>query len=52
MAVLAHYLYDRFSVEGGRSPSEKRPSQKGGLLPLVPTHWKAAMRKIALKNSA
>jgi hypothetical protein len=30
MPVLVLYLYDRFSVEGGRSPSEERPSQKGG----------------------
>jgi hypothetical protein len=30
MGVLALSPNDRFSVEGGRSPSEERPSQMGG----------------------
>jgi hypothetical protein len=48
MAVFALYLYDRFSVEGGRSPSEERASQKGGFRPFSHRDATAGLLQIAV----
>ena len=48
MAVLALYPYDRFSVEGGRSTSEERSSQKGGNRPYWFVSGRSGARPIAV----